>query len=42
MDPGDLDASVGLLSPLSSVDVTSRDRAVVTEGEPLKCGLSEL
>ena len=40
MDHGDqaLEMSAGVLSPQSSVDLTSRDRALVTEGKPsLSC-----
>ncbi len=37
MDPSEqqLDLSAGIVSPQGSVDVSSRDRAVVTEGKPL-------
>ena len=37
MDPSEQlpDHSAGIMSPQSSVDASSRDRAVVTEGKPL-------
>ena len=37
MDPNEQlpDHSAGIMSPQSSVDASSRDRAVVTEGKPL-------
>lgn len=36
MDPSEqqADLSAGIVSPQSSVDASSRDRAVVTEGKP--------